>query len=137
MRLVTMENKQIVRRNPPNMYTPVGHYSHITKIPRNAELYVSSGQIGITPNGELPQNFNEQIKYTFSNIQLLLESEQLSSEHIIKVNIWATEHIDWDYLYAEWEALFGSDYPSMTVGYLSELGLPDIKIEIELWAAKV
>lgn len=32
---------------------------------------------------------------------------------------------------------FGSDYPAMTVGYISELGLPEIKIEIEIWAAKV
>ncbi|MZE63190.1 RidA family protein, partial [Bacillus anthracis] len=32
--------------------------------------------------------------------------------------------------------LFNTQYPAMTIGYISELGLPEIKIEIEIWAAK-
>lgn len=66
-----------------------------------------------------------------------MESEGLRAENIIKVNIWATEIIDWDFLDSEWDQLFCNDYPAMTIGYLSELGLPEIKIEIEIWAAKV
>ncbi|USG65724.1 RidA family protein [Brevibacillus ruminantium] len=132
-----MENAKIIRRNPAGMYNPVGNYTHITKIPRNAELYVASGQIGADQNGEIPDRMNEQIENTFNNIQTLLHSEELTAEHIIKVNIWATQKIDWDYLYAKWEELFGSNYPAMTIGYISELGLPEIKIEIEIWAARV
>lgn len=131
-----MENSKITRKNPEGMHGPVGSYTHVTKIPRNSELYVTSGQIGADRNGNIPENMNEQIKNTFDNIQTVLHSEKLTSEHIIKVNIWATQKIDWDYLYEQWEQLFGSDYPAMTVGYISELGLPEIKIEIELWAAK-
>lgn len=119
------------------MYRPVGNYTHITKIPRNSELYVASGQIGTDQNGEIPDNMNEQIKNTFDNIRTLLQSEELTSEHIIKVNIWATQKIDWDYLNVEWEKLFGNNYPAMTIGYISELGLPEIRIEVEVWAARV
>lgn len=54
----------------------------------------------------------------------------------MKVNIWATEEIDWNFLYAEWEALFGQIYPSMTIAYVKALGLPEIKLEIEIWGAK-
>lgn len=32
--------------------------------------------------------------------------------------------------------MFGDSYPSMTIAYVSALGLPDIKIEMDLWAAK-
>ncbi len=129
--------QKLREKNPEGMYTPVGNYTHITKIPRDAELYVTSGQIGVGPDGEIPGQMNEQIKHTFANIQSVLQSEALTSGNIIKVNIWATEKIDWDYLYGEWNTLFGSNYPAMTIGYISELGLPEIKIEIELWAAKV
>jgi len=132
-----MKTSMITRKNPVGMHEPVGNYTHITKIPRNSELYVTSGQIGANQAGEIPSTLNEQIKNTFSNIHKVLSSEELTSKHIIKVNIWATEKIDWDYLYAEWEDLFGSGYPAMTIGYISELGLPEIKIEIEVWAAKV
>lgn len=132
-----MESSKITRKNPEGMYGPVGNYTHITKIPKNSELYVTSGQIGVDQNGNIPDSMNEQIKNTFVNIQTVLHSEELTSEQIIKVNIWATQKIDWDYLDEEWERLFGRDYPAMTVAYISELGLPEIKIEIEIWAAKV
>ncbi|MFF2481036.1 RidA family protein [Paenibacillus sp. NPDC058071] len=130
-------NEKITRRNPATMPAPVGNYTHITKIPRGAEFFVTSGQIGVNAHGEIPADFNEQVVHTFANIKTVLESESLNSEHIIKVNIWATEKIDWDFLYAEWDKLFGQDYPAMTVGYITELGLPEIKIEIEIWAASV
>ncbi len=119
------------------MPEPVGNYTHITKIPRNSELYVSSGQVGVDQNGSFPESLNAQINNTFHNIKTLLESEQLEANNIIKVNVWATEKIDWDYLYSEWGELFGNNYPAMTIGYITELGLPEIKIELEIWAAKV
>jgi len=128
--------ESIIRSNPSSMPPPVGNYTHITKIPRGAELFVTSGQIGTDLEGNIPSDFNQQAQNTFANIRSVLQSEDLNSSHIIKVNVWATEKIDWDFLYAEWDKLFGTDYPAMTVGYLSELGLPEIKLEIELWAAR-
>ncbi|WP_037286661.1 RidA family protein [Saccharibacillus sacchari] len=128
--------ESIIRSNPSSMPAPVGNYTHITKIPRGAELFVTSGQIGTDLEGNIPSDFNQQAQNTFANIRSVLQSEDLNSSHIIKVNVWATEKIDWDFLYAEWDKLFGTDYPAMTVGYLSELGLPEIKLEIELWAAR-
>lgn len=132
-----MNETKIVRKNPDSLAAPVGNYIHITKIPRNAELFVTSGQIGTDQNGNIPEDMNEQIRNTFANIGHVLQSEQLTANDIIKINIWATQPIDWDFLYKKWSELFGSDYPSMTVGYLVQLGLPEIKIEIEVWAAKV
>jgi enamine deaminase RidA (YjgF/YER057c/UK114 family) len=132
-----MKTDKITRKNPANMPAPVGQYTHITRIPRNAELFVTSGQIGADRWGHFPDSLNEQITNTFNNIKTVLESEHLDAEHIIKVNVWATEKIEWDFLYAEWGQLFSHDYPAMTIGYITELGLPEIKIEIEIWAAKV
>ena len=119
------------------MPRPVGNYTHITRVPKNAELFVTSGQIGVDMDGHVPSDFNEQVANTFTNIKKLLESEELNHDHIIKVNIWATEEIDWDYLDSKWEALFGNKFPAMTIAYISKLGLPELKIEIELWCAKV
>lgn len=119
------------------MHHPVGNYSHITRIPRNAELFVCSGQIGADLDGRLPESLNEQVANTFRNIQTALQSEGLSPREIIKVNIWSVEPIDWPFLNEEWAKLFGSEFPAMTIAYISELGLPEIKIEIEIWAAKV
>lgn len=128
--------KQIIRLNPEHIPAPVGKYSHVTIIPKNSNLYTFSGQIGGDNNGNIPEDFNEQVQNTFKNIEQILDSQNLTSENVIKANIWATEQIDWDFLYAKWETLFGEIYPSMTIGYVKALGLPEIKIEIEIWAAK-
>ncbi len=79
---------------------------------------------------------NEQVYNTFRNIEQILKSQNLTSDDVIKVNIWATEEIDWDFLDARWENLFGTIYPSMTIAYVKALGLPELKIEVEIWASK-
>lgn len=128
--------QKIVRLNPANVPSPVGHYSHVTIIPKNSDLYTFSGQIGIDHYGNIPESLNEQVNNTFKNIEQILESQRLNFEEIIKVNIWATEEIDWDFFDAKWKKLFGKIYPSMTIAYIKGLGLPQLKIEIEIWAAK-
>ena len=127
---------KVVRLNSKSISAPVGKYSHVTIIPRNSDLYTFSGQIGVDSKGNIPELLNEQVHNTFRNIEQILESLNLTSDDIIKVNIWATEEIDWDFLYAEWENLFGETYPSMTVAYVKGLGLAELKIEIEIWASK-
>lgn len=129
---------KLVRNNPQSMPAPVGNYSHITKVPKDAEFVVFSGQVGTNAIGKIPGKFNEQVKNTFENIEKALLSESLRASDIVKVNIWSVEDIDWDYFYKTWDEFFDKeDYPSMTIGYIKALGLPEIKIEIEIWAAKI
>jgi enamine deaminase RidA (YjgF/YER057c/UK114 family) len=83
--------------NPENIAKPVGEYSHITKISRDAEIYVFSCQIGIDQNNNIPTDFNQQVTNTMNNMAKLLSSQKLNPDHVIKINIWATEEIDWDH----------------------------------------
>ncbi len=92
-----MSNKRVIRLNPENIPAPVGKYSHVTIVPKNSDLYTFSGQIGVDKNGSIPKDLNEQIHNTFKNIKQILESQNLTSDDIIKVNIWATEEIDWGF----------------------------------------
>ena len=127
---------KVARLNPKGISAPVGKYSHVTVIPKNSDLYTFSGQIGMDSNGNIPESLNEQVGNTFKNIEQILESQNLTSDDIIKVNIWAMEDIDWDFLYTRWDNLFRQTYPSMTIAYVKGLGLAELKIEIEIWASK-
>ncbi len=129
--------QKVVRITPTTLSRPVGNYSHITIVPKNATIYTFSGQIGTDSNGVIPIDFNQQVDNTFINIAALLESQNLTEVDIIKVNIWSTKEIDWDYFDSVWREFFKSGNPSMTVAYISALGLPEIDLEIEIWAAKV
>lgn len=128
--------KKIIRKTPKGVSQPVGNYSHITKIPSGLDTYVFSGQIGICDDGTFPSTFNEEVKQLFTNIKMLLQTENIDAKNITKVNIWSVSEIDWDYFDEVWNEYFSFDYPSMTIAYISALGLPEINIEIDIWAAK-
>ncbi|CAM4333704.1 MULTISPECIES: RidA family protein [Bacillus] len=128
--------KKIIRKNPKLMPKPLGDYSHITRVPNGAALIVTSGQVGTDMKGNVPKSLNDQIANTFANMKKILESEGLSQKNVIKVNIWATEEIDWDYFDLKWIKFFDNESPSMTIAYITALGLPELKIEIELWCAE-
>ncbi|WP_024620931.1 RidA family protein [Metaclostridioides mangenotii] len=131
-----MNNNVVNRLNSSKVSKAVGNYTHITKIEPNATFYTFSGQVGADLDGNFPEEFNQQVNNTFLNISNLLKSIDLTPDNIIKVNIWAIEEIDWDYFYQVYERFFKEPYPSMTVAYVSALGLKEIKLEIEIWAAK-
>lgn len=100
------------------------------------DTYVFSGQIGIGDDGTFPPDFSDEVQQLFKNIRALLDTEGLTGADITKVNIWSVKEINWDYFDSKWDKLFGSTYPSMTIAYVSALGLPEISIEIDIWAAK-
>lgn len=128
-------NHVVTRLASTEISKAVGNYSHITKIEPNAALYTFSGQIGADLNGYIPEELNQQVKNTFINISNLLKSVGLEPDNVIKVNIWSKEEIDWDFFDQLYGAFFGETPPSMTIAYVNALGLDEIKIEIEIWAA--
>lgn len=131
-----MNNNKVCRLDSSEVSRAVGNYTHITKIEPYATFYTFSGQVGADLDGNFPEEFNQQVNNTFLNISNLLKSIDLIPDNVIKVNIWSTEKIDWDYFDKVYEDFFGKPYPSMTVAYVDALGLEEIKLEIEIWAAK-
>ncbi|ABS41313.1 RidA family protein [Clostridium botulinum] len=131
-----MNNNVVSRLNSSKISKAVGNYTHITKIEPNATFYTFSGQVGADLDGNFPMEFNKQVNNTFLNISNLIKSIDLIPNNVIKINIWATEEIDWDYFYKVYDDFFGKPYPSMTIAYVNALGLEEIKLEIEIWAAK-
>lgn len=130
-------DKKVHRKNPTSIAPPIGPYTHLTTVPSGAELVVLSGQVGTDIQGDMPSDMNKQIDNTFHNILSVLNSQSVSVENIIKVNIWATDDMDWDYFHKAWKKFHSSNKPpSMTMSYVPALAIPSLKVEIEIWAAK-
>lgn len=99
-------------------------------------MLVLSGQVGVDLHGNLSPELNEQVKNALENIKRILESESVSVDNVIKINIWATEGMDWQYFYHVWEEFHGGIPPATTIAYVPALGSAALKVEIEAWAAK-
>jgi len=126
----------IIRKNPDIVAPPVGSYSHLTVVPRDKEILVLAGQVGTDPEGNLPSDVNEQLRYALQNVTRILNSEGVKADGIVKINLWLTEPIDRARFTELWSEFHGGQPPSTTLAYVSALAQPAFKVEVEAWAAR-
>ena len=130
-------NSKVIRKNPLGIALPMGEYTHLTIVPSEAELIVSSGQVGIDIEGNIPDSVEKQFQIALENTITLLKSENINTDGIIKVNIWLTETVDKEVFVDIYKKFHNGSSPSMTLAYVSALGTPDLKVELEVWAARL
>lgn len=130
------ENDTVIRKNPFYLSSPLGPYSNLTEVTSNKRLLVTSGQVGCDVLGNIPVGLEEQIEKCLNNIQQILVNEGINPSNVLKVNIYATEKLNWDYFNSKWNLIFSKNNPSMTFVYVPALAMPELKIEIELWCIK-
>lgn len=127
---------EIRKVNPSNVSPPIAQYHHMTVIPRNAELVVLSGQIGADKNGVLPKDIETQFINALENIKAILESENVDVGNVFKINFWVTEDIETSIFSEKWAEFHKGQPPATTFAYVAALAKPELKIEIEAWAAR-
>jgi enamine deaminase RidA (YjgF/YER057c/UK114 family) len=127
---------KIKKSNPENVAPPIAQYHHVTVIPKGTELVVLSGQIGNDKEGVIPADIETQFANALENIKYLLISEGIDTSNIFKVNIWLTESIDREIYNQLWSKFHNQSAPATTLGYVSALARPEIKVEVEAWAAR-
>ena len=127
---------EIKKTNPKNVSPPIAAYHHVTVIPKEADLIVLSGQIGNDKDGILPKDIESQFANALANIKAILESEDVDVKNIFKINFWLTETIDRPFYIEKWTEFHNVNPPATTLAYVTALANPDIKIEIEAWAAR-
>jgi len=124
------------RSKPATVAPPLGSYSHLTVIPRDYDLLVLAGQVGIDQEGNVPEDVHEQLALALENARLIMASEGVDETGLVKVNMWLTEQIDRPRYVAIWDAFRSGQEPSATLGYVAALTQPKYKVEVEVIAAR-
>jgi enamine deaminase RidA (YjgF/YER057c/UK114 family) len=127
---------KVTRKNPAVVAPPIGAYTHLTVVPRGAELLVLSGQVGTDAEGNLPSDVEGQLRNALHNVLRILNSEGVTAEDVIKINIWLTEPIKREAFVEIWSQFHGGNPPATTMGYVTALAQPALKVEVEAWAAR-
>jgi 2-iminobutanoate/2-iminopropanoate deaminase len=111
----------------------VGTYSQ--GVEHNGVFYFS-GQIGLEPETmTMKEDFQGQIDQIMKNIDGLLESQNLTREHIIKTSIFVTDLENFGLVNAAYESFFTQPYPARSCVEVPRLP-KDSLVEIEVLAAK-
>ena len=124
--------------NPPAVAAPPSpSYVHLAVVPANAEIFVVAGQVGIRPDGTIPDSPEEQYEITLQNIVAILKSQGLSPDSIVKMNTYAAKDINIAKVREIRARILGKVAPPGTWVHVVKLVGPQYAVEIEAWAARV
>jgi 2-iminobutanoate/2-iminopropanoate deaminase len=122
--------------NPRDVHAPVGPYSHTALVQGGSELVFVSGQVGMRPDGSIPQSFAEQVELTFQNLRACLAAHGLGVDAVVKLGVFIVPGQDFQALRAARERHFGAHRPTSTSVFVPQLANPAFLVEIEAIAAK-
>lgn len=121
-------------RNPHGIAAPLAAYSHQAEVTGPARWLVISGQIGMTPTGELPEDPVEQLGLALDNITANLEAAGMRHEDLVKLTFYFAGEIDIEGRRRRMGEWLGDLRPCMTVMTVAALATPALRVEVEALA---
>ena len=125
-------------RNPDTIHPPVGRYVHQIELGSPAKLVFISGQVGMRPDGSVPDDTVEQLAVALENVVRNLEAAGLEASDLLKITTYVVvgSAMDPGRRRAEMDRLLGDHVPTSTLVYVSALAAPQYRVEIDAWAAR-
>ena len=123
-------------RNPDAIHPPLSAYSHQIEISGTERMVVISGQVGMTPDGTIPDDPFEQLGVVFDNLERNLEAADMGLEDLVKLTVYLVGEWDTDARRKAISDRLGAHRPTTTALYVAGLASPVMRIEIEAWASQ-
>ena len=127
----------LITRNAKTVAPPQAKYSHSVEVPANARWLYLAGQVGVRPDGSVPDTFEEQHEVIWQNTLAILKDAGYGPEHIVRINVYSTqpEGLKWLKPHRE-KYLHPNRTPASTWVVVSGLAQPKWVVEMETIAAK-
>lgn len=123
--------------NPKNSHKPVGAYTHSVRIPRDSDLLMIAGQVGVDAKGKLQDGIRRQAEQAFRNVVNCLRANKMNKGDLVKLTVFLTDPRHVDAYRAARKKVIGDDtLPASTLLVVDGLASPDMLIEVEGMAAK-
>lgn len=121
---------------PDTVAPPFSEYHHAMEAPAGTRLLLISGQIGIHPDGTLPDTIEEQCEAAWENLFRVLEAAGMGPEDLLRVNQYYVRAEDLEAIRKMRVKMSGNIRTGSTLLRVASLASPDWFIEIEATAAK-
>ena len=100
------------------------------------QLHVS-GQIGITPDGTIPDDVGEQAHWCFANILTILAAEGMAADNLVSLTTYVVGEGNLAAVRQARQQALGDAAPASTLVFVSALATPVLKVEVQAVAASV
>lgn len=122
---------------PDTIRPPFARYSHAVEVPPGHRLLALSGQLGVAPDAQVPEEAGAQADLCFANIDAILTEGGLDRTAIVRVNAYVSDRA-WlaEYMAARDRYLGEVDPPpASTLMIVSGFAREIFKVEVEVLAA--
>ena len=130
----------INRYNPDSIAPPFSPYSQGVEVPPGARTIYVAGQVGVRPDGSVPEDMEEQTAQAFQNIQSILREKDMDLVDLVETRTYMVSKDDMPGYRAGRAKVFGdgegAPRPAAALVYVAGLAQPQWKIEICAIAAK-
>lgn len=118
---------------PPNTPTPIGPYNHIAKV---GDFITIGGTAGVNPaTGKLAgDDIFSQTAQILDSFKVMLESVDSDLEHVVHINIFLKNMIDFEEMNRAYISKMGGHRPARTVIGVNELPKPSVLLTMNLTA---
>jgi 2-iminobutanoate/2-iminopropanoate deaminase len=124
-----------IRHVPASVAAPFGPYSHAVEVPEGSRLLYISGEVGVLPDGTVPETIEAQAEACWRNIIAILAEAGMGIEDLVKITTYLVRPEDVAAAGAARAKHFGDARPGSATIIVQALVNPAWLIEIEAVAA--
>lgn len=120
--------------NPDEAHAPFGHYHHGVVVEAPVRVLVTSGQLGISKDGAIPESCYAQARICFAVIASTLREAGMTPADVVRLNAYVTRREDFAaYMRARDEFVVGPA-PASTLLVVSGFTRAEFLVEVEATA---
>lgn len=124
------------RFTPAGIAPPAANYSYGAEIPPGWRVVFCSGQLGVAPDGSIPEGAGAQAERCFENIRAVLAEAGMDLGDVVRINAFVCDRAHLKEYMAVRDRYVGSPPPASTLMIVSGFANEAFKVEIEVVAAK-
>jgi len=123
-------------RNPESIHPPLGRYVNQIEVSGESRMLFLAGQVGIKPDGSVPDDPVAQLGVALENVLRNLEAAGFEPTDLVKITTYVVGEMDPAGRRAELDRLLGTHLPTSTLVFVSALASPAYKVEVDAWATR-
>ena len=108
-----------------------GIYAHGVETRAGARVLHISGQVGASPEGHLPPDFEGQCRQAIQNLEMVLNAANMELSDIVKMSFFLTRREDMSTLVTVRKEFLDGVRPAITTVFVAGLVSPDWLVEVE------
>ena len=124
------------RLNPNAIHPPFAKYAHGVEVEAGARIVFCSGQLGIGPDGIVPDDVEAQARLCFRAVAAILGEASMSLADVVRLNAYvASAQYLGGYMKVR-DEFVSNPPPASTLIVVQGFARPEFKVEIEAVASR-